>query len=233
MDYEPACQLQISLSRHLLNHQEFSGYLLFLEHPHTITFGYSLKGDEGKNHLRVSEEFLKKRGVKIFRTDRGGKATYHGPGQLIIYPILNLNQFRLSAKAYVGKLEQCVINWLWKLGLDADRDPDYPGVWIGDKKIASVGVRIENRVSRHGIAVNLWPDLSYFNYIVPCGIPERELTSYLQLTGKRLELKQALSGLGSEFEQVFEMKLKAIEQEMLINKGGWDDDQGMADAGAV
>ena len=232
VEYEYAFQLQIHLSK-ILKSQPLTGYLLFLEHPPTITFGYSLKGDEGKSELKVSESVLAQKGIKVFHTDRGGKATFHGPGQLIAYPVFNLGKLNLSSKKFVNKLEDVAIGWLGKNGIDADRDLLYPGVWVENKKIASVGVRIEDRVSRHGIAVNLCPDLECFELIVPCGIAAREMTSFCQLTGERLKFKEAVAGLALEFAQVFGIELRVGDPNMLIIEGGSDDDQRVANAWSV
>lgn len=232
VEYGHACRLQIHMSR-LLKNQPLTGYLMFLEHPPTISLGYSLKGDEGKSELRVSESVIIQKGIKVFHSDRGGKATFHGPGQLIAYPLFNLNKLNLSAKKFVNKLEEVVIAWLKKKGIAADRDLLYPGVWVENKKIASVGVRIEDRISRHGIAINLHPELKYFELIVPCGIAERKMTSYYQQTGRQLELKEAVIGLSGEFAQVFGIELQPGNPNMLIIEGGCDDNQRMANAGSI
>ena len=126
-----------------------------------------------------------------------------------------------------------MINWFLSMGLPAARDVAYPGVWVENKKVASVGVRIQDRISRHGIAINLEPDLSYFDLIVPCGIQEREMTSHFVLTGKKLERKEVRAGLLREFGAVFEADLEAGGQETLIFEGGLDDNQRMADTGTV
>jgi lipoate-protein ligase B len=232
IEYEHACQIQVQLSR-LLKHSPLHGYLLFLEHPPVITLGYSLKGDEGKSELRVSEQLLALKGIKLFHADRGGKATFHGPGQLIAYPIFNLNRFNLSSKKFVNRLEDVVIAWLEKNGVAAVRDLLYPGVWVENEKIASVGVRIEDRISRHGIAVNLCPELDCFKLIVPCGIAAREITSFLRLTGGRVEVPDAIPGLAREFETVFGVELRRGDPNLLNIEGGRDDDQRMAHAGSV
>lgn len=232
MEYADAYQLQLRLSQQLKSHH-LAGYLLVTEHPPTITLGYSLRGDEGKSYLRVSEETIKRMGIKIFQSERGGKATYHGPGQLIVYPVFNLNFLNLSTKKYVMRLEEVVVNWLRGLGIDAGLDLEYPGVWVDDKKIASVGVRIEDRITRHGIAINLNPDLAHFELIIPCGIKTRKMTSYWELTGTRLERKEAILGLVESFKKVFQIEVIAGDKNSLFFKGGFNDNQGMAHAGSV
>ncbi len=233
MEYDSASRLQVQLSRRLQHGSDLSGYLLFLEHPPTITLGYSMREEQERTWLRVSEEFLNRRGVNFFYADRGGKATYHGPGQLVVYPVLNLAHFGFSGRQYVAKLEQCAIGWLARIGINAQRDPDYPGVWVEKKKIASVGVRIENRVSRHGLAVNLSLEPNGFNWIIPCGIQGRGMTSVRELAGVTIDPDQAIAGLCSRFEEFFCLNLKPADQEEILGKGGADDDQGMVDARAV
>jgi len=233
VEYARAYELQLWLSKKLKGDEEFCGYLLFLEHPPTITFGYSLKGDEGKSELRADEKELAEKGIAIFHTDRGGKATYHGPGQLICYPIFKLNQLRLSSKRYVHRLEDVVIGWLREQGLNAERDPAYPGVWVENRKIASVGVRIEDRISRHGFALNLNPDLGAFELIVPCGIQHRKMTSFFKETGKKIGYIEAIKGLLEHFQRIFQLELIKGDVSELENQGGADDNQRMAHSRAV
>jgi len=232
VDYASAFNLQLQLSRKV-KELALPGFLLFLEHPPTITLGYSLQGDEGKTELLVSEEVIVQKGIKLFHTDRGGKATFHGPGQLVTYPIFNLNHFNLSSKKFVNKLEDTVLNWLQKKGIEAYRDLQYPGVWVQGKKIASVGVRIQDRVSRHGIALNLCPDLEGFDLIVPCGIARRKMTSFLEITGQRLKPEEVVPEIVREFAKLFDLELKQGETNILPLEGGRDDNQRMAHAWTV
>ena len=153
------------------------GHIIFLEHPPTITLGYSLKGDEGRSAIRSSEAELNSEGIRVVQVDRGGKATYHGPGQLVCYLMVSLKELRLGVKRYVGKLTDAVLRTLIELDMAAELDPLYPGVWVGGAKVAAVGVRVEARVTTHGFAVNIDPDLSKFRHIVPCGISDKPVTS--------------------------------------------------------
>ena len=157
--------------------------LFFLEHPPTITLGYSLKGDEGRSWVRTEYEDLEKQGIRVIQVDRGGKATYHGPGQMVCYLVLDLKRLRLSVKRYMGKLQEAVLEALRELDLPAQLDPSYPGVWVRGAKIAAVGVRVEDRVTSHGLAVNLDPQLEAFDLIVPCGIPDKPVTSVFREKG--------------------------------------------------
>ena len=154
-------------------HSRSGNYLLLLEHPHTYTLGR--RGDD-KNVLVEPESV----GAVLRSVDRGGDVTYHGPGQLVIYPIIDLPIWRgglVDSVAYVRQLEQVVVDSLVSIGFDAYTDPEYPGVWIGGAKVCAVGVKVEGRRTRHGVAINVDTDLSMFDHIVPCGITDRGVTS--------------------------------------------------------
>jgi len=150
------------------------GFLLLLEHYPVITNGRFAKD----NNYVLPISRIEERGIEVYRTERGGDLTYHGPGQLVAYPIINLREFKLGARAYIHSLEETLIKTLLVYGIDAVRKPDYPGVWVKEKggedraKIASIGVSIKNGITSHGCALNVNTDLSYFSLIVPCGIPE-------------------------------------------------------------
>jgi lipoate-protein ligase B len=180
------------------------GHVIFLEHPPTITLGYSLRGDEGRSALKSSEAELKAQGIRVIEVDRGGKATYHGPGQLICYLMLSLAELRLGVKRYVGKLMEAVLRALRELDVAAELDPAYPGVWVEGAKLAAVGIRVAEGVTTHGFAVNLDPDLTKFRHIVPCGIADRPVTSLSQL------------GIKPERERLRGILLRHLEKEFKI-----------------
>lgn len=144
-----------------------------VEHEPVLTMGKN--ADQG--HLLFPREFYQKQGVEIFDTERGGQVTAHMPGQLVIYPILNMSALKLSIREYVHILEESVIQTLAGLGIQAHRDSEHPGVWIGHEKICALGVRIKNRTSMHGLALNVNNDLALFGKIIPCGIKFRGVTS--------------------------------------------------------
>jgi lipoyl(octanoyl) transferase len=161
--------------------------ILLVEHPPVITFG---RRDGGERHLIASDEQLQKLGVEIVKSDRGGDITFHGPGQLVAYPILRLNDFRLSVGAYVHRLEDAVIATLAELSIPAQKNPAAVGVWVEDggelAKICAIGVRVSRGVTLHGVALNVTTDLAYFDLIVPCGLPGKRVTSLQRLLGDRI-----------------------------------------------
>ena len=155
-----------------------SDVVLLLEHPHTYTIGR--RGDE--NEVLASPEHLASLGATVIEVDRGGLATYHGPGQLVGYPILDLRPRDRDARRYLRDLEAALINALRETGIPAQRVPQKTGVWIADRKIASIGVRFSRWISSHGFALNVTTDLSYFSHIVPCGMPAVTMTSVARET---------------------------------------------------
>ncbi|HVF99110.1 MAG TPA: lipoyl(octanoyl) transferase LipB [Chloroflexia bacterium] len=184
--------------------------LLLLEHPHTYTCGR--RG--GRDHILISEEELHERGIAVLDVDRGGDVTYHGPGQLVAYPIVRLAAEGQMADyhAYLRALEQVLINTLADFAINAYRIQGYSGVWVrgseGEEKIAAIGVKVDGRgVSSHGIALNVKTDLQYFRYIVPCGIAEKGVTSMLRLLGKAPEMVEVKSAFSRAFSSVFGFNL--------------------------
>ena len=150
--------------------------LLLLEHPHTFTIGR--RGDDSE--VLASPEYLESLGATVIEVDRGGLATYHGPGQLVGYPILDLRPRGREVHSYLRNLEEALINALRETGIPAQRVPQKTGVWVADRKIASIGVRFSRWISSHGFALNVTTDLSYFSHIVPCGMPAVTMTSVSQ-----------------------------------------------------
>jgi len=175
--------------------------LLLLEHPHVITMG---RNGQLKN-LLASEEILDRAGIAFFLTDRGGDVTYHGPGQLVAYPILDLREWQRDVGAYVRAVEQTIIDTLADYGIAAGRIPKLTGVWVGERKIAAIGVHISRWVTSHGLALNVSTDLSYFQYIVPCGLT-KPVTSMAQL-GSRATLEEVSRTLAAHFGRVFECEM--------------------------
>ena len=191
------------------------GFIVFLEHPPTITLGYSLKGDEGRSSIRSPQDELAAEGISVVEVDRGGKATYHGPGQLVCYLILSLKELRLGVKRYVGKLESVILKSLRELSVEADIDPSYPGVWVSGAKVAALGIRVSDRITSHGFSLNLDPDLENFRHIVPCGIAEREVTSLAALAVKVPERNRLIGLLLQQIEKDLKIELKKRESQQI------------------
>lgn len=189
-----------------LNNQS-PNFLLFCEHPHVYTLGKSGK----ESNLLISEDFLKSKGASLFRTNRGGDITYHGPEQIVGYPILDLDNFGLSIKSYIHSLEEVIINSLKRFGIESYRSEGATGVWIDAndtvkaRKICAIGVRTSHWVSMHGFALNVNTDLSYFEHIVPCGIVGKNVTSISVETGSKVLLKDVHEVLLKEFSTIFGM----------------------------
>jgi len=175
--------------------------LLLVEHPHVLTLG--VRGDGGRSHILAADETLTSRGVQVYETGRGGDITYHGPGQIVGYPILDLKPDRCDVHRYVRDLEEVLIRVAADYGLAADRVPGLTGVWIGGEKVAAIGVRIARWITSHGFALNVTTDLDYFNLIVPCGIADRGVTSLSRLLGRRLERTEVEDRLIQRFTDVF------------------------------
>ena len=171
--------------------------LLLLEHPHVITLGRNGRLE----NLLAGEQALASAGISFYPTDRGGDVTYHGPGQLVGYPILDLREWKRDVGAYVRAIEQTIIDTLADFGISAGRIPKLTGVWVGERKIAAIGVHISRWVTSHGFALNVHTDLSYFQYIVPCGLT-KPVTSMAQL-GVHASLADVSSVLVGHFERIF------------------------------
>ncbi|MGC2657274.1 MAG: lipoyl(octanoyl) transferase LipB [Bryobacteraceae bacterium] len=184
--------------------------LLFVEHPHVVTMGRNGKHD----HILASDEILSRSGIGFHETDRGGDATYHGPGQLVGYPIIDLREWKRDVRAYFRGVEQTLIDALAVLGIEAGRDatPKHEGVWVKGAKIAAIGIHISRWITSHGFALNIETDLSYFHYIVPCGLskPVCSLRS-LGCQASREEVQQAVA---ASFANAFGYQLAAAGQEL-------------------
>ena len=189
--------------QHRLREQRLSGAvedtLLLLEHPPLFTCG---RGSLPQEFLLPQQE-LQARGFGIHSVERGGKTTYHGPGQLMGYPIISLQERGLQAREYVALLEQCLIDSLADFGLVSARRAGYPGVWVQERKIAALGVHIKQGVSIHGFALNLNPDLNHFAYIVPCGIPDGTVTSMQAELGRSPAMAVAKASVEHHLRRVF------------------------------
>ncbi len=194
--------------------------LLICEHPHVITQGRNGK----REHLLASEHVLRQRNVEFFETSRGGDITYHGPGQLVGYPILNLGAIRKDVVWYVRMLEEVMIRATGEFGIVAGREEGKTGVWVaaGSKaagaKLGAIGVHISRWVTSHGFAYNVSTDLRYFDLIVPCGIADRKATSLEKLLGRGVGFGEAVPRIVRRFAEVFGLKMMAASREELFEK---------------
>jgi len=171
--YEDALELQRALARDRISGAIPEDMLLLLEHPPVVTLGRATK----QRNLISSEEFLASKGVELFEVERGGDVTFHGPGQLVGYPIIDLKRHRLDLHWYLRQVEQALIDTLAAYSIPAERNVGFTGVWTKGKKIASIGVHARDWVTWHGFALNVTTDLSYFDFIIPCGIDGVTMTS--------------------------------------------------------
>jgi lipoyl(octanoyl) transferase len=176
--------------------------LLLVEHPHVLTLG--VRGDGGRGHILASTDQLASRGVEVHETGRGGDLTYHGPGQIIGYPILDLKPDRCDVHRYVRDLEEVLIRTAADYGIVAHRVPGLTGAWVDQHKLAAIGVRIARWVTSHGFAFNVTTDLDYFNLIVPCGIADRGVTSLARLLGRPVDRREVEDRVVFHFCEVFE-----------------------------
>ena len=178
--------------------------LLLVEHPHVLTLG--VRGDGGRSHILASPDTLAARGVEVYETGRGGDITYHGTGQIVGYPILDLKPDRCDVHRYVRDLEEVLIRTAADYGIQAQRVEGLTGVWVGREKLAAIGVRIARWITSHGFAFNVTTDLEYFNLIVPCGITDRGVTSLARLLGRTVELADVQDRILDHFANVFTPK---------------------------
>lgn len=187
--------------------------LLLTEHEHVYTIG---KGGDG-NHLLASGNELREKGVDFFEIDRGGDITYHGPGQVVAYPILDLNNYFLDLHKYLRSLEEVIILALGRFGIEGTREEGYTGVWVKGDKIAAIGVKVSRWVTMHGFALNVNTDLSKFDRIIPCGIFHKGVTSMKSLLGRSVSLEDVHQSLSEAFGSVFGCRTQMLSFENLMN----------------
>src|SRR6266446_4038451 len=192
--------------------------LLLCEHPHVITQGRNGK----REHLLASEHVLQQKGVEFHATDRGGDITYHGPGQIVGYPILNLGEIRRDVVWYVRMLEEVMIRATSEFGITAERVAGKTGIWVGDggaeQKLAAIGVHISRWVTSHGFAYNVATDLRYFDLIVPCGIAGGKATSLEKLLGRSVQEKEVAPRIARHLGELFGLEMKEASRKELLEK---------------
>ncbi len=194
-----------------------SDQLLLLEHPPVITLGAKVRND--RSHVLLGPSALDAEGVELFEAGRGGDVTYHGPGQLVGYPILDLRPDRCDVHRYVRDLEQVMIVAAQSFGVEAGRVEGLTGAWVGRDKLAAIGVRISRWVTSHGFAFNVTTNLSHFNFIVPCGITDRGVTSLGRLLGRTVPIGDVENAVIRAFEAVFERQAVELSSATPLRAG--------------
>jgi len=216
-DYKPVWLLQKKLQNLIIEGQVADSFIL-AEHPPTITLGK----DSGSEHILASEEWLAAHEFQVFQIERGGDVTYHGPGQLVGYPILDLHEYHKDAHLLVHKLEEMLIRTLATFGVKADRRDGFPGVWVGEKKIASLGLGVTHWVTIHGFALNVNPELSHFKSIVPCGLPGVEMTSLAEELHRSISISEVKNRVIEEMCALFQWEIRPLSEEverLIVAKG--------------
>lgn len=209
--YQDAWQLQQAFLAARRAGRVAEDWLVLLEHPPVITVGRG--GSDG--HILAAKEALARRGIAVYHVDRGGDVTYHGPGQLVAYPLLDLSRYGRDVHAYVARLEEVVIRTLADFGIVARRDPRYTGVWVGQEKICAIGIGLRRWCTYHGLALNVSTDLAPFDLIVPCGIADRGVTSMARVLGTAPAMEEVERCLRHHFAAVFGVD---------VDSAAWPDD---------
>ncbi len=206
MGYQPAFELQRALHKARVEGRT-PDTLLLLEHPPVITLGKAFHPE----HLRFAREFYAQQGIEVCPTDRGGDVTCHNPGQLVGYPIFDVSAHGRDLHKFLRDLEEVLIRTLGDFGLKAHRKAGFTGAWVGDEKVAAIGIKVTKWVSMHGFALNVCNDLSLFHTIVPCGIADRGVTSISRLVGRTVSLDEVKPKIVHHTEQVFGLILSPRE----------------------
>lgn len=217
--YKPTWELQAAIQQRLIDEKQArrnqklykpedssNDVLLFVEHPHVYTLG---KSGNSKHLLKGLQE-LDDINAEYVEIDRGGDITYHGPGQIVGYPILDLGRYFTDIHKYLRKLEEVIIKTCAEYDIEASRIEGLTGVWVGDEKICAMGIRCSRWVTMHGFALNVNTDLSYFNHIVPCGIGDKEVTSLQKITGNKVDPFRVKDHLVTHFSQVFDADIDEV-----------------------
>lgn len=210
--YEEAFDLQKRLVE-MRSQDNINDILVLLEHPpvFTVTRKATLK------NVLASPEELKEKGISLCKTNRGGDITYHGPGQLVGYPIMDLKEHGKDLHKYIRNIEEMIIKLLRDYDISAHRDKNNPGVWVGKEKIAAIGIAVKSSwTTMHGFSLNINPDLNHYSLIVPCGITDKGVTSLSKLLGKSVSQKEVRERLIQHFQEVFNVITKSISIEEIV-----------------
>ncbi|VEN47692.1 unnamed protein product [Callosobruchus maculatus] len=219
INYSKAYKLQKYLASLHKNEHENNNTLLLLEHPPVYTIGIRTA-----SYKDTDVTALQRRGAEFFKTDRGGLITFHGPGQLVVYPILNLKQFKPSIKWYVNSMQETILKLCDEFNIPAETNTN-TGVWVHDKKICAIGVHGSKFITTHGLAINCNTDLRWFNYIVPCGLEGKGVTSFTKEANRLVTVGEIIPKFLDCFQQVFQCSLINFpkdEAEKILNSLGDD-----------
>lgn len=200
-DYDEVWELQKKI--HQAKQTGFTDdVLITVEHEPVYTLGKT----GSRDHILISDDQMKAKGIRYYEIDRGGDITYHGPGQLVVYPILDLNNYYKDTHRYLRDLEEVVIVTLKELNIDSHREEEFTGVWAGEEKICAIGIKVSRWITMHGIAFNINTDLSYFDKIIPCGIFHKGVTSIEKILGKEFDLQIIQDIFLKNFIKVFKIE---------------------------
>jgi lipoyl(octanoyl) transferase len=207
MNYHEAWDFQKKLFDQVVAERS-ENYLILTEHKPVITLG---KTGTLKN-LLTDPSLLSSKGIDLVEIDRGGDITFHGPGQLIGYPILDLSQFQKDIHWYLRNIEEVIIQTLHDFGIQAERIAKLTGVWVNNRKICAIGIKVTRWVTMHGFALNISTDLNYFKHIIPCGITDYGVTSILEETGNIIARKDVINNLCNHFRSIFDVSMRKTHQ---------------------
>lgn len=210
-DYPEALDLQLAVVNAKTGGRLEADVVLSVEHPRVFTLGR--RG--GRENLCVTDDFLAQKGVSVVPTDRGGNITYHGPGQLVVYPIIDLNRRRLKVVDFVSGLEQAMIRTAGHWGIDAGTDPANRGVWLDGDKLGSIGITVRRGVSFHGLALNVNTDMAPFGWINPCGLDQVNMTSFERRLSRPVPMAEARQHMAAHLAAVFGIGLTTVSPEQL------------------
>lgn len=215
IEYQTALDLQLKINK-LSQQEKIENILLLLEHPPVITIGVNGRNN---NNILVNKEFLKVSGVGIHESNRGGDVTYHGPGQIVGYPIMNLNYLGKDIKEYVRRLEEVSMRLLVEeYGVSSNRKPGHPGIWIGNDKITAIGCSAKRWVTMHGFAFNVNTNLEHFKWINPCGFTDKGVTSLQEQLGFWQDMEIAVNHMIKHFVALFHKDYETVEKEVFFKR---------------
>ena len=212
-EYAEALHLQETL-RDRRQRGEIPDVVILLEHFPCITIG----NGGGHHNLLVDPPFLEQQGIAVHEASRGGNITYHGPGQLVCYPILKLTDEQHDLHAYARKMEEVMIRTLQAFGITAGRKSKFPGAWVNEAKIGAMGIAVRKWTTMHGIALNVCPDLRHFSLIIPCGIASHRVTSMAQILGHPIDISAVRREMRQQFSQIFKLPLHSGHLQELIEE---------------